>query len=244
MSALVSIIIPVRDQLKYFKQCYLFVKERTHAKYTLIIVNDGSGPDATNYINSLKDIKLIHNKTPQGYPKACNQGIRIADTEFVCLLNSDVVVPSRWLKRLLEGAEDFPSGGMFGPTCARKSYQSLPESYLITRPTEVDKFASIIYKKYRKNYADTMITGFCCLIRSKLFKEIGLLDERFGLGGGEDKEFRTRAIHAGWKAIWVKHAFVWHYGNVSFAAAGIDRKELHRKNTTLRKQIEAEYLKK
>lgn len=235
MNQLTSIIIPVRDQLKYFKQCYLFVRKKTYADREIIIVNDGSGPETTDYINGLKHIKLVHNKESQGYPKACNQGIGIAKGDYICLLNSDTVVSARWLERLLDGPKNFPNAGIFGPSCNYGSFQKVPEAIGI-KVDEIDKAAGKIYKKYRNIYERSIIIGFCYLVRARLFKELGLLDERFGMGQGEDKEFVWRAFKAGWKSIWVKQSFVYHYGHKSFGNV-VNLKELGHKNRQLFYQI-------
>ena len=42
------------------------------------------------------------------------------------------------------------------------------------------------------------IIFYCAMIRRKVFDEIGLLDERYGEGNGEDVAFCVRAMDAGW----------------------------------------------
>src|SRR5262249_12280783 len=64
--------------------------------------------------------------------------------------------------------------------------------------------------------------GFCLLIRRAVLDQIGLLDERFGIGCFEDDDFCLRAVRAGWKAVVARDAFVHHYGNRTFQGNGID----------------------
>ena len=75
--------------------------------------------------------------------------------------------------------------------------------------------------------------GFCLLFRRAVVDEIGLLDERFGLGNFEDDDFCRRAIQAGWRAINARDAFVHHFGHRTFAGSGVDLAALLAANQAL-----------
>jgi GT2 family glycosyltransferase len=58
---------------------------------------------------------LISNKANLGFAKANNQGIRLADTPYVMLLNSDTLVSPGTLPRLIEWMDEHPAVGACGP---------------------------------------------------------------------------------------------------------------------------------
>ena len=60
------------------------------------------------------------------------------------------------------------------------------------------------------------------MIRRAVIDEIGLLDERFGVGCFEDDDYCLRAIRAGWRAVIARDAFVHHFGGRTFLGNSID----------------------
>lgn len=69
----------------------------------IIIVDDGSEDDSTNFIKErFKNVKLIIHKKNQGFVSAVNSGVNAARGKYVLLLNSDVSPRSNFLKPLLE----------------------------------------------------------------------------------------------------------------------------------------------
>ena len=71
------------------------------------------------------------------------------------------------------------------------------------------------------------------LVRREVFDQVGLLDERFGLGCLEDDDLCRRALAAGYRSVVARDAFVHHFGHRSFVAAGVDQDALYQRNLVL-----------
>lgn len=217
----VSIVVPVRNRAVYFEQFYGSLLNSTKVTYELIIVDDASDAETKALIRELVTNPLIPtfvftNETQQGYAKTCNRGMREARGEYICLASTDILVATGWLDRLVEAADAMPEGGMFGPsTNIDNKYQIPFECTGKIQPTEINHLALELERKYGTECREVPIYAFCYLLRSSMVTQIGYYDEQFGIGMGEDIEYRYRANYHGWKGIWVKSAFVYHYGHKS-----------------------------
>ena len=73
----------------------------------------------------------------------------------------------------------------------------------------------------RREETDRLV-GFCLLIRRAVVGDIGVFDERFGLGCFEDDDYCRRAVAAGWRAVIARDAYVHHYGGLTFQSLAVD----------------------
>ncbi len=151
------------------KYCNLDDKE-------VIVVANGCGSDGTReYVESLgSPFKLLWYDKPLGYSKANNEGIKVAQGEYVLLLNNDAFLIEQKKDDLINmhlvHFERNPKMGIVGPIRA------------FSAPAGRD-----------------FIVFFCAMIKRSLFDELGFLDEVFGTGAGEDTDFCIRAVDAGYE---------------------------------------------
>ena len=139
----------------------------------------------------------------RGIAQARNRAIACAgpDTDFVAFIDDDEIPEPYWLDDLLDTQRCYDADMVAGPVLPL-----LPEGsphWLIR-----GRFFN------RPRYATGQHLQFAgtgnVLIRSALFWQRGLnFNERFGLGGGEDADFSTRAVHTGLKIVWADEAIVY-----------------------------------
>ena len=198
---------------------------------------EGSEKQGLN--NRCRRFKVISNIQNIGFAAGNNQGIQVAQGDYVLLMNNDVVVTSGWLERLIECAEHHPKAGIIGP-CS--NYVSGPQ---LVRKIEYDaenlegleSFAKRFARKnYRKASRIFRVVGFCMLIKKQVIERIGGLDNRYGLGNFEDDDFSLRAALAGYESWVAEDCFIHHFGSRTFAGANIDYKESLEKNWELFKE--------
>ena len=226
----VSIVIPVFDALNYLQKCLDSLISYTR-NYELIIIDNGSGAETSDYLRARKaqlGFILQTNKENMGFSYACNQGIKLASHDYICFLNSDTMVSVNWLGKLMRGF-DMPDAGIVGPSscfCAGK--QMIRR--ISARRLNMSQY-DINQVKTEKGIEETEIYGFCYLVARKVIDDIGVFDvNRYPIGGAEEKDFSWRATKAGYKSYWVKDSYVHHFGNQTFKQMGIRPVEPRRKN--------------
>jgi len=137
-----------------------------------------------------------------------NVGIRLATTPYITLCNDDVeFINKDWWQGILGTFEKIPNAMAVNPAAIadRNAEPRIPykESY-----TE-QEYQSLIEKDGGK-----VIDGICMwmtVVPRETFNKVGLLDERFYPGGGEDYDFNGRIFKAGGRAIGTYDSWVWHW---------------------------------
>jgi GT2 family glycosyltransferase len=181
-----SIVIPTYNHCdKYLKPCVDSILKYSNIEdIELIISYNGCTDETKHYVTYLTrmfeqkglgdNIKYFGTEKPLGYSKATNIGINLATAEKIVLLNNDTVLleqpKNNWLE-LLEAP--FLSNPKCGISCVIKG------------PSEPANRMFAIF--------------FCVMIDRKVFDKIGLLNEEYGVGGGEDTEFCIEAENAGFE---------------------------------------------
>lgn len=109
----ISIIIPVFNVENYLAKCLDSIINQTLMDIEIICVNDGSKDNSVDILNTYaqrdKRITII-NKANGGLSSARNAGIRVANGEYICFLDSDDYFEFNACERLyieiLEGHAD------------------------------------------------------------------------------------------------------------------------------------------
>ena len=220
---MVSIIIPVHDQIQKTGMCIDAVRANTQ-DYEIIIVDNGSNPSCPKYC----DI-LIRNETNLGFPVAVNQGIRAATGDTIVILNNDCIVTPNWLEILLSRLSD--GLDMVGPVT---NSISGPQQVLIDIYDDIPALNIAAETHRKKNagqwYPFHRIVFFCVAIKREVIDKIGLLDEAYTPGNYEDDDYCMRAIDAGFKLGVARDCYVHHVGSVTHKALGLDYQELAARN--------------
>jgi len=143
----------------------------------IIVVANGCTDGTREYVESLgRPFTLLWYDDPLGYAVSVNNGIKHSKSDYVILLNNDTVLLSQEKHSWIDMLiSPFADGavGMTGPS----------------RITGVGGFEFFIF--------------FCVAIAKKVFDEIGLLDESFVVGSGEDTDFCYKAACRGYKFVMI-----------------------------------------
>lgn len=170
----------------------------------MILVSNGSTESEARELAALCVPQgiFLHEDAMLGYPAAINAGVRFARGEHLCLLNNDAAFTGPWAKRLTaplmagERAVVSPIIDNIGQACQRLGHPGAPG-----RLAEVG-----------------MLFFVCAVMRRELFNEVGGLDERFGLGNGEDVQFCKAVQELGGRLLVEPAVFVTHKGSATFLA--------------------------
>jgi GT2 family glycosyltransferase len=217
----IDIIIVSYNGLKYLRECVASILAFTTCPdYRILIVDNASEPSVRNYLRDLaaveKRIHIIFNASNLGFAAANNLGFRFsAERDFIVLLNNDTVVSPGWLCRLVEHAQQ-PGAGLVGPVTNWTGNEAkIPVPYHSV--SDMPDFAEAFARAHAGQVFDIpMLAMYCIAMRRTVVEQVGLLDERFGIGLFEDEDYARRVRQVGLRILCAQDVFVHHYGMSSF----------------------------
>ncbi len=137
----VSIIILTWNSEQQVGACLTSLDQGLNSFSSEVIVIDNGSQDRTCSIvrETRPGAQLLCNPKNRGVAPARNQGIRLAQGEYVLILDDDTIVQPGALDRLIRYMEDQPEAGLCGP----KLTDAAGELQLSCRlfPTLIDKLA-------------------------------------------------------------------------------------------------------
>lgn len=208
-----SIVIPLHGGREDIQMCLDSLEKSQDLIHELIVVDDAS-PDDAKEAAKRSSVILIENETNQGFGKTCNKGFEASTGEVVLFLNSDTVVPRVGLLKLIEGLMESGSIGASGPMSNNVGYhQRVSPTY--TSLDTLDNFAADLASTSGDDQDVEILVGFAIAIRRSVLAEVGLFDERFGVGLFEDTDLCYRMSRAGYRLRMVTGAYVHHWGSRS-----------------------------
>src|SRR3990167_875781 len=225
---LVSILIPVKDNLEYTKKCIHSIFENTSLAKTpfeILVYDNGSTDGTHEYLQGLeqsKEIKVVRSAANMGYPRANNELAKQASGEYLCLLNNDTIVTKDWLEKLLfciRSDRELAAVGPYSNYASGSQMSPIPCAYKDDK--ELVGFASNFHQA--DTYVDFLVF-FCCLIRKRVWDEFNGLDEAFTPGNFEDNYFCWQAKQKDYRLKIAGHCFIHHFESKTWTAENKRRK--------------------
>lgn len=227
---LVSIIVVTYNNLDLTTLCLASIDlNTTGVRYEIIIVDNASSDGTPEYLrNFAKDrenVRLVLNEDNLGFSKANNQGLLIAEGDYLVVLNNDTIVTRGWASSLIRHCRKDPTIGLIGPVTnnigneakINIDYQSVTEMPAKARDYTIMHLG--------ESFDIHTLAFFCVLITRTAYEKIGGLDEAFGLGFFEDDDYCRRIEQAGFRLVCAEDVFVHHNLSASFNKLGEDRKK-------------------
>lgn len=224
---MIDIVIPTFGQEDFTCKCVESIRRHTPEDHRIVWVDNGSsGASRLKVLNSLRGSKYRSIWLPRnlGFVKAVNIGLRECVGEYVVLQNNDTEVTGHWMERLMRPHSD-PMVAATGPVTdtdgSWQGWKNVKERlYNQMPPLETLRKEDIAEELY-KVMGDTtremkMIAFFSTLFKKDVFDKVGLLDEQFGSGLGDDDDYCLRLTKAGYKVVFVPGAFVHHHHRTTF----------------------------
>jgi len=211
----VSIIIPVFNQLQFTRQCLqaLFATLPADIASEITVVDNASSDGTSDYLSSLSDqVRVITNATNLGFAKACNQGARAAQGEYLLFLNNHTEPLAGWLEAMLCGAEqdgaDIVGAKLLYPdgTVQHAGVVFNEEGLGMHIFKELASDSPPVNRKR----AMQCVTAAAMLVRQPTFEQLNGFDELF-LNGFEDVDFCLRAGKLGKKILYVPESVLIHH---------------------------------
>lgn len=223
------------NQLPFTQQAVASVLAKSPEMLEFIIIDNASEDGTPDWllqqIPQQSRLKILLDQHNVGFAHGCNQGIQLAQGQYVLVLNNDVLVTEGWLRRLLSAIE-IQGADMVGPMGTRfHGLQNIAEAIDEEQLEDYAQQRSTAYQGQGR-WVHRLL-GTCILIKNDVFIRIGGFDPCFGLGYYEDDDFCYRAVLSGFK-LWISFdVFVYHFGSKSFEKLPASQMHLLRERNKL-----------
>lgn len=229
----IDILIPVYNRLDLLQILLKSILKNTSIPYRLLIANDHSREEGiTEFLEHFKhqnpqvEMVILENEENLGYLKTINKLAELTRGHFV-ILNTDTEVPPHWLERLMAPIFNEERVASTTPFTNSGTICSFPK-FLYDNPLfagldvqRLDAYFQLVDSNKLQTEIPTAV-GFCAGINWNLYKQIGMFNEVFGKGYGEENDWCMRAGKLGYRNLIVPNLFVYHKHGASFA---VDVKE-------------------
>jgi GT2 family glycosyltransferase len=212
----VDAIVVNRDRAELLLAALRSVREalaEVGAQGQTIVADNGSTDHSAELIaRELPDVRWIQLEGNNGFPAAVNAGLEHATAEWVLLLNNDATIDRHAIRRIM----DRPIPDDVGTIAMQMRFTARPD-VVNSAGLGVDVLG-ITYDRYLGAPAGgpgtepAEVFGACggaALYRRAMLEQIGRFDGDYFLYF-DDADVAWRSRMAGWRALYVPDALVWH----------------------------------
>jgi GT2 family glycosyltransferase len=214
----VTVIIPNWNGEARLERVLRSLAGQTHPASRVLVVDNGStdGSVAAATGQGAEVLPLAYNF---GFSRAVNEGVRTSRTEWVAIVNNDVVLDCHWLENLLQACP-VDAGyaacrllNMSQPAVLDGTFDLLARSGCAWRAGNGTPDGAPYDSPRRILFAPFT----ALLLRRSLFQQVGELDERFE-SYLEDVDFCLRCALRGIGGVYVPEAVARHEGSATLGA--------------------------
>ena len=242
MTSLAIIIVSYNARAD-LERCLDSLASAPPAHSEVVVVDNASTDGSPDAARRHPGVQLIQMSSNRGFAAANNVGIRATESELVLLLNSDTIVPSGAIDRLVstlvshqevgvagprlvdgEGRAELSFGSMIGPIVEWRR-QRLMRALARQEPGAVSRVSALT----REQCYPDWVSGACLLVRRRDAEAVGLLDERYFMYT-EDVDFCTSVRRLGRRVLFTPSAEVVHLRGRSGAADAIATRQAYRRS--------------
>lgn len=222
------------------EQCLYSVRHATQHLNAEVFVVDNNSVDGSIALVKEKfpEVTLLANTLNTGFAVANNQAIRLAQGEYILLLNPDTVVQEDTFQKCLAFMEAHPLAGGLGikmldgkgnflpeskrglPTPAVAFYKIFGLASLFPRSKKFGYY-HLTYLDKTKNHEVDVLSGAYMLMRKSVLDKVGLLDETFFMYG-EDIDLSYRITKGGFKNYYFAESSIIHYKGESTKKSSVN----------------------
>lgn len=196
----------------------------------IVIDNNSSDGNIRDHIPIDPRIKIIKNSINKGFSAANNQGIKMAEGEYILFLNNDTLFLEDTISKILDFIEQTRNNVIVG--CRLLNSDGTHQASVVDRDSLTNSlgenfFLYLIFKNVRafnRYYFSInepklpeevdIIKGAFMFCSKKIVNELNGFDERFFFYA-EETDFCMRAKNKGYKVYYYPNSAIIHYGGVA-----------------------------
>lgn len=222
---LVSIIIPLYNNIKLTHKCVKAILENTdYPNYEIILLDNASSDGTTDYLKRLTSnkIRAIFNSSNIGFVEACNKGAQAAFGKYYLFLNNDTEVQHGWLTALMSLAESTLNCGAVGAKLVYPNGTLQEAGGIIFSDGNGWNYGRGLWPDDpRFNFIREVdyCSGAALMVKKELWDKIGGFDVRFSPAYYEDADLCFEVRKHGYKVYYQPYSVVIHHEGQT---AGVD----------------------
>lgn len=216
----VSVVVLTYNGLALTQACLDSLFENT-IEFELVVIDNASSDGTVDYLRELErtheNVKVRYNSKNRGFAGGCNQGVRAATHELICLLNNDTEPLPGWLEALRAVFEEnvgavgskllYPDmtiqhAGMVFTYSPGFLPHFFPDHRLRGMPADVEE-ANVLEEV-------PAVTAACLLTSKTVWSRVNGLDVGYTRAYYEDVDFNLKVRDAGYKVIYQPESVLIH----------------------------------
>lgn len=218
-----SVIIVSYNVEHFLNLCLQSVQKAIQNIDAAIIVVDNHSSDASCKMvkSNFPEVILIENKVNVGFSKANNQGVSLANGEYVLILNPDTVVAENTFDKMLSFADQQEKMGALGiklingrgefQAGSKRNFPSINRvlsKFIKRSSSEMSYYANQI-ENDSISEVDVLVGAFM-LLKKDVFQQVGGFDERYFMYG-EDIDLSYQLQKIGFKNFYFGESVAIHF---------------------------------
>jgi len=223
MKPVLSIVIINYNSKHYLQKCLDSVFAQKIADLEVIFIDNASEDGSFEFVEAnYPDLRAIRNGNNLGYAAAGNQGIKMAEGEYVMILNPDILFEAGYMEACLKKMQEDRKVGVIGGKVYKYDFEK-------DRKTKYIDTVGIFSHRNRRFIDDGQglldqgqfdqdreifgVSGACPIYRKKSLEDVKIgdeyLDEDFFMYK-EDVDISWRLRLYGWKCYYLSGAIAYH----------------------------------
>lgn len=212
---LVSVIIPVYNNLRYTAVCLNAVlRELSSIPTEIIVVDDASTDGTADYLESCSGIRVLRHVVNQGFVQSVNDGAAIANGQYLVLLNNDTIVTPKWISALLRTFDSRDRVGAVGSQLRAPDGTISEAGALVWKDGTAANFGRGRFAS-DPGVAFPREVDYCSaaslMVRADVFRAAGGLSSEFAPAYYEDVDLCFRIRAAGYRVLYQPDSVVVHF---------------------------------
>ncbi|MNW48842.1 Poly-beta-1,6-N-acetyl-D-glucosamine synthase [compost metagenome] len=217
MTPTVSVQIVTYNSSEDIEECLTAVLQQTWHIERILVIDNASSDHTVSKVRSFVEpfgehIQVIKNVQNTGFAPAHNQGIHLTNTDYVLVLNPDVVLEETYVEHLISYMEQYPeTGSATGRLILQSSSETIDSTGLVINKIwrAFDRGAGEPVHQWMDSAEVFGVSGAAAMYSRKMIEDISIQGEFFDadfFAYKEDVDVAWRAGQLGWKAYYCANA--------------------------------------
>lgn len=199
--------------------CLDALSKQTYPLAQIVIVDNASEDKTVEVVNQYRqaiELDLVPNESNIGFAPAHNQAIQMTSSDYVLVLNPDIVLDQHYVERLVACLEEHADvGSCTGKLLSQADPHLIDSTGLVMRKTRraFDRGAGEQAADWHASSEVFGVSGAAAMYDRKMIDEVsvdGLFYDESFFAYKEDVDVAWRAQLLGWRAYYIAEAVAYH----------------------------------